>query len=124
MAIPFIIGAVAVAAAGVAAYAMSDSDSDSSYDEEERARELAEEEREQKEKEQVIRQNIAKLEQAVDLLMNSYGVDEAEALSLLNSGDTAEYIPEDLNAALDDAKRELKLVKKALKNLEELEHEL
>lgn len=123
MAIPWLIGAATVAAVGVAA-AMSDSDSSSSSDEEARARRSAERAREQKEKEQTIRQNIAKLEQAVDLLMNSYGVDEAEALSLLNSGDSAEYIPEDLNIALDDAKRELKLVKNALKNLEEIEHEL
>ena len=125
MAIPWLIGAAAVAVVGVVASAMSDSDSSSfSSDEEARARRSAEKERERKEKEQVIRQNIAKLEQAVDLLMSSYGVDEAEALRLLNSGVEAEYIPEVLNSALDDAKRELKLVKKALKNLEELEHEL
>lgn len=124
MAIPWLIGAAAVAVVGVVATAMSDSDSSSSSDEEERARRLAEKEREQKEKEQVSQQNIAKLEQAVDLLMSSYGVDEADALRLLNSGEAAEYIPEALKNALDDAKCELNLVKKALKSLEDIEHEL
>lgn len=126
MAIPWLIGAAAVVIGGAVGAVVADSvsSSSSSDDEEDRAKRQSEQERKQKEKDQVALQNIARLEQAVDLLKSSYGVDEAEALRLLNPDEDVEYMPEALNSALDDAKLELKLVKKALKSLEEVENEL
>lgn len=127
MAIPWLIGgAIAAAVAAAAAISNSDSSSSSSSDDEERAKRRSERERKQKENEQVVLQNIAKLEQAVDLLMNSYGIDEAEALRFLNPDEdcSGSMIPDELVRALDQVKNELMDVRTALSYLEDVEDEL
>lgn len=124
MAIPWLIGAAAVAVAAAVVDAFSDSDSSSSSsDDEERAKRRAEAERQEKEHEQVVLQNIAMLEQAVDLLMKSYGIDEAEALRFLNPDEDVTYLPDELSQKLESIKGEIENIKKALSYLEDVKDE-
>ncbi len=125
MAIPWLIGAALVGAIGVVAAVVSDSDSSSSSsDDEERAKRRSEADRKEKENEQVVLQKIAMLEQAVDLLMKSYGIDEVEALRFLNPDEDVTYLPDELSQKLESIKGEIENIKKALIFLEEIEDEL